>query len=78
MMASAPDPFTALPQRSSAPVSSPPSRPSRLRPGGQPGAARVLPATGSHPEPDPCRTVLLFFTTGAVAAWHSGPLYPAD
>lgn len=80
MMASAPEPFTALPQRSSAPVSTPPSRPSRsrLRPSGQPGAARGLSATGSRPEPDPCRTVLLFFTTGAVAPWHSGPRYPAD
>lgn len=81
MMASAPEPFTALPQRPSAPLSSPPSRPSRpsrLRPSGQPGAARGLSATGSRPEPDPRRTVLLFFTTGAVAPWHSGPLYPAD
>ncbi|SEC45762.1 hypothetical protein SAMN05216482_3381 [Streptomyces sp. PAN_FS17] len=80
-MASASETFTALPQRSSGPVSSPPtrsSRPVRLRPTGQPGVARGLPASGSRPEPDPRRTVLLFFTTGAVAPWHSGPLYPPD
>ncbi|MFV0134724.1 hypothetical protein ACLGIH_16065 [Streptomyces sp. HMX87] len=37
-----------------------------------PGAARHLPAAGAGPEPDSCRAVLLFFTTGRTGPWDGG------
>lgn len=79
-MPSAPEPVTVPPQRPPAQVSSSPSRssrPSRLRPGGRTGSTRALPAAAPRPDPDPRRTVLRFFTTGAVAPWPGEPVRPA-